>query len=228
MWEQSPDSEGKHPHVRGEDLFSPVTGDTGKETPPRAWGRQFAAKVEEEHGEKHPHVRGEDKGSCAQGCRCSETPPRAWGRLVESVEDALKIGNTPTCVGKTTKGARRKTPVRKHPHVRGEDQTTWSPGFVLVETPPRAWGRLEKDQGRKMMPRNTPTCVGKTCLSAIQGARCRKHPHVRGEDHRDSAGRGRGAETPPRAWGRQRRFPRCADPAGNTPTCVGKTRSSIS
>ena len=173
---------------------------------------------------KHPHVRGED--------------PRRKRR------DVSRVGNTPTCVGKTPVLAPRRncnseTPPRawgrprnaeffntgqqKHPHVRGEDSTNPSPRPAPLETPPRAWGRQGSRNGNPLSNRNTPTCVGKTDSYTDSDSDPEKHPHVRGED----AGMGmlspvRG-ETPPRAWGRQHPPPFGASPRRNTPTCVGKT-----
>ena len=72
-----------------------------------------------------------------------------------------------------------------------------------VETPPRAWGRLEKSTAAKISARNTPTCVGKTRHGACLTTLSKKHPHVRGEDYI--------AAEMACLW------------VGNTPTCVGKT-----
>ena len=51
---------------------------------------------------------------------------------------------------------------------------------------------------------------------------------MRGEDLRTAVECVYGMETPPRAWGRHRSFPRDYDFTGNTPTCVGKTAASES
>ena len=53
-----------------------------------------------------------------------------------------------------------------------------------------------------------------------------KHPHVRGEDSLDAPLPDRGAETPPRAWGRPVEAVMLNEKIRNTPTCVGKTASS--
>ena len=50
-----------------------------------------------------------------------------------------------------------------------------------------------------------------------------KHPHGRGEDRSSRKMASGGEETPPRAWGRQRRSVIGWPPLGNTPTGVGKT-----
>ena len=52
-----------------------------------------------------------------------------------------------------------------------------------------------------------------------------KHPHVRGEDKTKDKTEAMARETPPRAWGRLCAFQSRTRRAGNTPTCVGKTRS---
>ncbi len=51
-----------------------------------------------------------------------ETPPPAWGRLKKAQELGIKIGNTPTCVGKTKKAGHEQYVSQKHPHLRGEDK----------------------------------------------------------------------------------------------------------
>ena len=90
----------KHPHARGEDNPLRVPADTGRETPPRTWGRpevgtEFAeigrntpthvGKTTLEwqflpNGKKHPHARGEDSPTTSVGVYFAETPPRTWGR----------------------------------------------------------------------------------------------------------------------------------------------------
>ena len=71
------------------------------ETPPRAWGRLVVGHVALLFVQKHPHVRGEDKTWLTYLFNDEETPPRAWGRRSTRSGKTLKIGNTPTCVGKT-------------------------------------------------------------------------------------------------------------------------------
>lgn len=89
-----------------------------------------------------PHVHGEDRTNVSACSKAGETAPCAWGRLFVSTTAQTSYGNTPTCVGKTPAGAYAGRERRKHPHMRGEDGFG---GFVtdtLIETPPRAWGRL--------------------------------------------------------------------------------------
>ena len=126
------------------------------------------------------------------------------------------MGKTHHCPGRTGKP-------QKHPHVRGEDIVSYAPRPRRVETPPRAWGRLNLAGTQDAQGGNTPTCVGKTHQCQLCAGARQKHPHVRGEDRPRLAGAYRVGETPPRAWGRRAGAACPALPAGNTPTCVGKT-----
>ena len=100
------------------------------------------------------------------------------------------------------------------------------PTDILTETPPRAWGRRLLAAAVRRRAGNTPTCVGKTRSEPWPGSPGWEHPHGRGED--DGAGQFRRTpeETPPRAWGRHREVGHVRHGEGNTPTGVGKTRSS--
>src|SRR5471032_1278979 len=93
--------------------------------------------------------------------------------------------------------------MQKHPHVRGEDFAQKVAPVPAIETPPRAWGRLDRVDISLACRRNTPTCVGKTYIDREDISEFRKHPHVRGEDSSASADLTSRLETPPRAWGRR-------------------------
>ncbi len=179
----------KHPHVRGEDLKMAEHTKREVETPPRAWGRRFgqlsamhqsrntptcvgktASRVNRNVPRwKHPHVRGEDTLSPLVSYWLAETPPRAWGRLTLQGSRTNEERNTPTCVGKTFRLARKNTWSWKHPHVRGEDTDRRGWSRPPSETPPRAWGRRMPEQTSRDAVRNTPTCVGKTRLGVEHG-----------------------------------------------------------
>ena len=112
--------------------------------------------------------------------------------------------------------------------MRGEDSTSPICFAWAAETPPRAWGRLNRLTIPLGAERNTPTCVGKTPASFSSDTHQRKHPHVRGEDSRLIAEHHGQIETPPRAWGRLGLPLPMLSAGGNTPTCVGKTAAAIS
>ncbi len=213
------------------------------ETPPRAWGRPSAldaftdsngntptcvgktlpAASRHTSTRKHPHVRGEDALQTSEETNQGETPPRAWGRPPEPLRQRAGCRNTPTCVGKTAAAGRMTRSSRKHPHVRGEDVMELTKDRNGVETPPRAWGRLEWFVSNTVHKRNTPTCVGKTKRVFYTTLPHQKHPHVRGEDGLSYRNRLIEAETPPRAWGRLTTHSIRQQKPRNTPTCVGKT-----
>ncbi len=91
------------------------------------------------------------------------------------------------------------------------------------ETPPRVWGRHDRAREIGLLPRNTPTCVGKTSSQKPHAPPHRKHPHVCGEDSKVDIEQVYGYETPPRVWGRRAVEVQFLNRDGNTPTCVGKT-----
>ncbi len=136
----------------------------------------------------------------------------------------MRVGNTPTCVGKTVTHNINYTVIRKHPHLRGEDIALWLHQITFSETPPPAWGRLTHASNTRRLERNTPTCVGKTGLPQFGESWLGKHPHLRGEDSVSGVFWINAWETPPPAWGRPQASAAPSKKHGNTPTCVGKTR----
>ena len=93
-----------------------------------------------------------------------------------------ETGNTPTGVGKSLASSRKGRSEKKHPHGRGEERSPRRITSSAMETPPRAWGRVEFAILHGVVVGNTPTGVGKTedCEDPIQIGK--KHPHGRGED----------------------------------------------
>ena len=172
----------KHPHARGEDYIRNSQVRLHIETPPRTWGRRWGRR----HGHlqdgntpthvgktvrgasapsmarKHPHARGEDYIWNSQVRLYIETPPRTWGRQSSRISGNAERRNTPTHVGKTKSKKVKKSHKRKHPHARGEDYLSVCTVLLMLETPPRTWGRLLYRTSRTKAARNTPTHVGKT------------------------------------------------------------------
>ena len=172
----------KHPHGRGEDRSRTGDAIAGGETPPRAWGRlrlllqtltqpgntptgvgktHRGSPLENLLG-KHPHGRGEDVSETCKGMSKVETPPRAWGRRRRRGNPLCTKRNTPTGVGKTRMSSWSTACIEKHPHGRGEDSNEITTKLSVIETPPRAWGRLFIHTVKMEKERNTPTGVGKT------------------------------------------------------------------
>ena len=118
---------GKHPHVRGEDRMTSVSVSSGRETPPRAWGRLFAEGKYHALGGNTPTCVGKTNLGIGKHDAEPETPPRAWGRQTLLEARKRTVRNTPTCVGKTHTMLIAYWTHRKHPHVRGEDKAQSSP-----------------------------------------------------------------------------------------------------
>ena len=114
----------------------------------------------------------------------------------------------------------------KHPHERGEELHYCYITVALLETPPRAWGRVNAPCVQAMSNGNTPTGVGKSVIAKHNGKNSQKHPHGRGEEGQQSAPRRKALETPPRAWGRVACSVEFNVEVGNTPTGVGKRAHS--
>ena len=170
-----------------------------------------------------PHVRGED---FLQPRRCApkpETPPRAWGRVLRQAARVEVRRNTPTGVGKSRFVQKWQAARRKHPHGRGEELHYCYITVALLETPPRAWGRVNAPCVQAMSNGNTPTGVGKSVIAKHNGKNSQKHPHGRGEEGQQSAPRRKALETPPRAWGRVDSLFHRLLCGRNTPTGVGKS-----
>ncbi len=107
--------------------------------------------------------------------------------------------------------------------MRGEDHADLLTIWSLLETPPRARGRLCLVVRRKTSDRNTPACAGKTSPPSPAVDSKRKHSRVRGEDIFTMAFFTSFPETPPRARGRHRSDAEGSAEPGNTPACAGKT-----
>ena len=185
-------------------------------------GKRHFPSVEQAYRRKHPHGRGEEIFILVFARVSPETPPRAWGRGSQSGKRENPRRNTPTCVGKSFSSPGNVRRNRKHPHVRGEDLRSSSRPIFSSETPPRAWGRADSSSSVLLVARNTPTGVGKRPSHAQTAFHGEKHPHGRGEEFRLCGVDPERMETPPRAWGRERKVKRTSKRNGNTPTGVGK------
>ena len=192
-------------------------------SPPRAWGRHDAqdsravsvrftptceGKTVGRIGRRrailvHPHVRGEDLLAEDVVVRPAGSPPRAWGRHSAICHRIHHRRFTPTCVGKTWHAVIVIIRIAVHPHVRGEDGGHQSKTGPDTGSPPRAWGRRPIARRRRVGPRFTPTCVGKTIPLRGKRTSLPVHPHVRGEDGWFRSCSLRLSGSPPRAWGRQ-------------------------
>ena len=130
----------------------------------------------------HPHVCGENVNLENERLSFDGSPPRVWGKL--------ELGNnymeghrfTPTCVGKTTLPISLGQHVAVHPHVCGENITTYLGADPFYGSPPRVWGKHQRFVKSHCVSRFTPTCVGKTFAFLKPIPPRVVHPHVCGEN----------------------------------------------
>ena len=128
---------------------------------PTPVGKIGVTSENSKQAQKHPHACGEDGVSMAASDGKWETPPRLWGRSDKLALMSCVVGNTPTPVGKMRDTDTPHTTRQKHPHACGEDPVVDPDAPVVLETPPRLWGRYHQDGTGKPGLRNTPTPVGK-------------------------------------------------------------------
>src|SRR5436190_1144235 len=112
---------------------------------------------------------------------------------------------TPTRVGKTTAGSKRRPAHSVHPHTRGEDASRNTSRRSESGSPPHAWGRLPKYLVGQVAVRFTPTRVGKTGNTIWLSYPPSVHPHTRGEDLCVASTTTPAPGSPPHAWGRPAR-----------------------
>ncbi len=150
---------------------------------------------------------GEDPQIAKRRINEQEAPPRGWGGHEERQETPRRAGGTPTWVGRTA--ARRSCPAphRRHPHVGGEDDIAESDAGDVTEAPPRGWGGPVVWSQGVGSAGGTPTWVGRTHDDRHDDRRCRRHPHVGGEDVPLAVGVAVCREAPPRGWGGPRPEP---------------------
>ena len=171
----------------------------------------------------HPHGCGEDGEAGAGGWTAGGSPPRVWGRHAGLPTRRSAGWFTPTGVGKTVALIYYTRGVQVHPHGCGEDLSGAPAPSAATGSPPRVWGRQPPANDIICWTRFTPTGVGKTSLRSSRSQRLAVHPHGCGEDRLDGPAARRTRGSPPRVWGRPRRWEAARACGRFTPTGVGKT-----
>ena len=171
-----------HPHVCGENGLARTFSTVYQGSPPRVWGKPSrpcgssrsyrftptcvgktcAIVTKECLVSVHPHVCGENLNELDSGHAIVGSPPRVWGKLGLRVVWIPAIRFTPTCVGKTCQCIGKQPDLAVHPHVCGENLTSFASHSSASGSPPRVWGKLLRGAGLDNDLRFTPTCVGKT------------------------------------------------------------------
>ena len=170
-------------------------------------------------------MRGDSYRKARQSLYGYGSPPHAWGQLFKRLELAGRHGFTPTCVGTARMAFVYHADGRVHPHMRGDSMSMRGASPATAGSPPHAWGQPQAGPHQPGHLRFTPTCVGTARRAAPGAARCRVHPHMRGDSWTPSNSAEVIAGSPPHAWGQLPvREPGGVHP-GFTPTCVGTAPS---
>ena len=154
---------------------------------------------------KHPRLRGEDQTHHRLRLHREETPPLTRGRPRTRPTRRRHPRNTPAYAGKTRPAPLEKSDPWKHPRLRGEDRSRYSPRVRVQETPPLTRGRQGRTKTRSGRCGNTPAYAGKTDRRDTDVDGRRKHPRLRGEDSAARRAVRWALETPPLTRGRLRK-----------------------
>ena len=156
-------STGSPPRVRGklDDIIADP--DLGRITPACA-GKTPGIFHKKRTLEDHPRVCGENLFTSTWSVRTSGSPPRVRGKLMSSGGTLSGVRITPACAGKTTPRALHWRRKEDHPRVCGENLPRLPPGRPRGGSPPRVRGKPGDTPRRRLSPRITPACAGKTCV----------------------------------------------------------------
>ena len=193
------DAIGSPPRVRGKELdFLP--GFFGDRITPACAGKSAKAVTIEAIQKDHPRVCGEKPRFCGQADLVRGSPPRVRGKGWRTVAEALMIGITPACAGKSRlQGSNLQLP-GDHPRVCGEKTAIHLSAASSSGSPPRVRGKADKTKLEKVWGGITPACAGK---SDIRNSSLKKllgsPPRVRGK-----------VKTPQKGLQRPRITPACA------------------
>ncbi len=109
------------------------------------------------------------------------SPPRVRGKVVKDFANAISLGITPACAGKSTTIIWDKKDDKDHPRVCGEKLKTQMCRFVMKGSPPRVRGKVSLCDGMSCGQRITPACAGKSSICGCNCTRDQDHPRVCGE-----------------------------------------------
>ena len=110
----------------------------------------------------HPHPCGEKKEIGVEESQLEGSPPPMWGKAVFQTSARVKIGITPTHVGKSRKQKQNLLFEWDHPHPCGEKHLDLPSFFCTPGSPPPMWGKAMYCALSSRTVRITPTHVGKS------------------------------------------------------------------
>ena len=170
----------------------------------------------------HPRVCGEKPRFCGQADLVRGSPPRVRGKGWRTVAEALMIGITPACAGKSRlQGSNLQLP-GDHPRVCGEKNPSSRTVQDVEGSPPRVRGKGLHVRQYLCCVGITPACAGKSGLQGGAAPRLRDHPRVCGEKASGGCGYSCPAGSPPRVRGKVSIFRKPFGVLRITPACAGK------
>ena len=193
-------------------------------TPTRV-GRSWSRGPSERAPTVHPHTREEIALSPHTGAVAPGSPPHAWGDQgrVQGRDAVARF--TPTRVGRSRPTRSCRPPAAVHPHTRGEIGSIALFALATAGSPPHAWGDRISQASGYLVPRFTPTRVGRSTGPSTTRGRGSVHPHTRGEIASSHSCSFSYPGSPPHAWGDLHSRPQSVAPARFTPTRVGRSDS---
>ena len=197
-------------------------------SPPRVWGNLLSLKYRLLVSAVHPHVCGEIR--IVKSIPRADRPvhPHVCGENCERLVELRTLNGSPPRVwGNQLVGRTRTRPTSVHPHVCGEIAVSPAPDDGHCGSPPRVWGNRCLPARQEFHVRFTPTCVGKSDVSLTQYHALTVHPHVCGEIHIVINDVVFCNGSPPRVWGNRDSLNGRAPCCRFTPTCVGKSVSTL-
>ncbi len=151
----------------------------------------------------HPHGRGDGAALFGPHGYEAGSPPRAWGRPSQDRAKGQSRRFTPTGVGTADAEVVDRHAIPVHPHGRGDGSPKPRVTWGLTGSPPRAWGRQDRERCFIACYRFTPTGVGTAAAAFNVISASAVHPHGRGDGAPPPTDPAREAGSPPRAWGRR-------------------------
>jgi len=124
-------------------------------------------------------------------------------------------------VGTIFQMCHNRTYISVHPHMRGDNRFRRFLWFLVLGSPPHAWGQSPCLNKPYHDCRFTPTCVGTIIPKSTPSDAIPVHPHMRGDNLQHHARSVLGCGSPPHAWGQCRLRTAQRSRTRFTPTCVG-------
>ena len=169
-----------------------------------------------------PRRRGKD-GNEVQLIAAEGITPAWAGKDGEDHLVAQLPGITPACAGKRLLGLLRKTAVRDHPRMGGENVSDGESVNRYEGSPPHRRGKVRRIRENLERVGITPAWAGKSLWTKAISTKTLDHPRVGGENAYRQTVPGLGLESLPRRRGKKLRIELSQPHAGSPPRGRGKT-----